>query len=264
MLIDTHCHLDFPELSADLDGVLKRAREEGVQQLITISTRIRQFDKLRAIVEKNDNVFCTIGTHPHQAAEEDGVSATEIIKLSQHPKVIGIGEAGLDYHYDYSPRDTQARGFRTHIAAARESGLPIVIHARKADRDIGDILEEEMRKGMFTGILHCFSSGIELARRGLELGLYISFSGILTFKNAKDVQAVALEAPEERILIETDAPYLAPMPYRGRINEPSYVRHTAQFLADLRKKSLEEIAHITTFNALKLFSKMPPVSIALD
>jgi TatD DNase family protein len=261
MLIDTHCHLDFPELSADLDGILARAREAGVQQLITISTRIRQFDKLRAIVEEHDNIFCSIGTHPHNAAEEDGIGADEIIKLAQHPKVVGIGEAGLDYHYHYSPPEAQTRGFRAHIQAARESGLPVIIHARDADQDIGDILETEMGKGAFTGVLHCFSSGIELARRGLELGLYVSFSGILTFKNAKEVQAVALEAPEDRILIETDAPYLAPAPHRGHVNEPSYVRHTAQFLADLRKQSLADIARNTTNNALKLFSKMPCVTI---
>jgi TatD DNase family protein len=262
MLIDTHCHLDFPELSADLGGILRRAREARVQQLITISTRIRQFDKLRTIVERHDNIFCTIGTHPHQAGEEDGITTDEIVKLAQHPKVVGIGEAGLDYHYDYSPRDAQARGFRAHIAAARVTGLPIVIHAREADQDIGDIIEDEMQKGAYTGVLHCFSSGIELARRGLKLGLYVSFSGILTFKNAKEVQAVALEMPEDRILIETDAPYLAPAPHRGHTNEPSFVRHTAQFLADLRKTSLDEIAHITTNNALKLFSKMPRMAIS--
>jgi TatD DNase family protein len=262
MLIDTHCHLDFPELSVDLDNILNRARQAQVQQMITISTRIRQFDKLRAIVERHDNVFCTIGTHPHQAAEEDGIPAEDIIRLAQHPKVVGIGEAGLDYHYDYAPRDVQARGFREHIAAARETGLPIVIHARKADQDIGDIIEDEMQKGSFTGVLHCFSSGIDLARRGLRLGLYVSFSGILTFKNAKEVQTVAIEVPEDRILVETDAPYLAPTPHRGHTNEPSYVRHTAQFLADLRKTSLEDMSRGTTNNALKLFSKMPRLSIA--
>jgi TatD DNase family protein len=262
MLIDTHCHLDFPELSADLDNILKRAREGRVQQMISISTRIRQFDRLRAIVEARDNIFCTIGTHPHQAGEEDGITTEEIVKLAQHPKVVGIGEAGLDYHYDYSPRNAQARGFRAHIAAARESGLPIVIHAREADQDIGDMIEDEMQKGAFTGVLHCFSSGIELARRGLKLGFYVSFSGILTFKNAKEVQAVALEAPEDRILIETDAPYLAPAPHRGHRNEPSYVQHTAQFLADLRKTSLDDVARVTTNNALRLFSKMPGLAIA--
>ncbi len=261
MLIDTHCHLDFPELAADMDGVLQRTRAANVQQLITISTRIGQFGKLLEIVEYYPNVFCTVGTHPHNAAEEDGISAEEIVELAQHPKVVGIGEAGLDYHYDHSPRDAQARGFRAHIQAARETGLPIVIHAREADRDIGDILEEEMGKGAFGGVLHCFSSGIELARRGLALGLYISFSGILTFKNAKDIQAIAVEAPEDRLLVETDAPYLAPVPYRGKSNEPAYVEHTARFLAGLRKTGFEDIARITTNNALTLFSKMPRVSL---
>ncbi|MES2906220.1 MAG: TatD family hydrolase [Pseudomonadota bacterium] len=261
MLIDTHCHLDFPDFSEDFSGMLARAEKANVGQMITISTRIHEFEKLRMIAEKYPNVFCTIGTHPHNSgdAAEDGITADEIFEIAKHPKVVGIGEAGLDYHYDRSPRDAQMRGFRTHIDAARKSGLPIVIHAREADKDIGDVLEDEMNKGAFTGVLHCFSSGIELARRGLKLGLYVSFSGIVTFKNAKEVQAAAMETPDDRILIETDAPYLAPMPHRGQRNEPAYVAHTAQFLADLKRKNLDEMAHLTTENALRLFSKMPRV-----
>ncbi len=209
------------------------------------------------IAEAHDNVFCSVGTHPHNAAEEPDVTAEDLIRLAQHKKVVAIGEAGLDYHYDNSPRDLQEKGFRTHIAAARETGLPLVIHAREADDDIARILEEETAKGAFPFVLHCFTGGPDLAKRGLALGGYLSFSGVLTFKSAENLRAIAKEAPLDRILVETDAPYLAPEPLRGRTNEPSYVVHTAAKLAATRGLSADEIASATTENFFRLFSKVP-------
>jgi TatD DNase family protein len=254
VLIDSHCHLDFPELAADRAGVLARARASGVERMVTISTRVKRFDEIRAIAEENPEVWCSVGTHPHNAHEEPEVTTAELVKLAEHPRCVAIGEAGLDYHYpgDYA---AQATGFRRHIAAARETGLPLVIHAREADDDIADILEQETGQGAFPFVLHCFSSGLELARRGLALGGYISFSGILTFKNAATIQHAATMAPADRILVETDAPYLAPVPHRGQANEPSYVRHTAEKLAELRGVTLDEIAATTTDNFYRLFSK---------
>jgi TatD DNase family protein len=257
VLIDSHCHLDFPELAADRAGVLARAKANGVERMVTISTRVKRFDEIRAISEQNAEVWCSVGTHPHNAHEEPEVTTADLVKLAQHPRCVAIGEAGLDYHYpgDY---EAQATGFRRHIAAARETGLPLVIHAREADDDIASILEEETGQGAFPFVLHCFSSGLELARRGLALGGYVSFSGILTFKNAAIIQQVAVEAPADRILIETDAPYLAPVPHRGQSNEPGYVRHTAQKLAELRGVSLDVIAETTTANFYRLFSRAKP------
>lgn len=255
MLVDSHCHLDFDVLADDIDGVLSRARDNGVSHCVTISTRIRRFDTLLAIAEKHDNVFCSVGTHPHNAHEELDISLEDIIALSQHSKCVAIGEAGLDYHYDSSPRDAQAQGFRTHIAAARQTGLPLVIHARAADDDMIAILEEETGQGAFPFVLHCFSSGAELARRGLALGGYVSFSGIVTFKNAAEIQDVAKFVPEDRFLVETDAPYLAPVPHRGKPNQPAFVRHTAEKLAQLRNVPLETIAEQSTRNFARLFSK---------
>jgi TatD DNase family protein len=257
MLIDSHCHLDFPELNAEIDGVLARANEAGVDAMVTISTRVARFSDLKAIVEAHDNVFCSIGTHPHNAAEEPDITVEELVDISCHPKVVAIGEAGLDYHYDHSPRDIQKKSFRTHIAAARETGLPLVIHAREADADIARILEEETKKGAFPFVLHCFTSGADLAHRGLALGGYISFSGVLTFKKAEALREIALAVPYDRVLVETDAPYLAPEPYRGRTNEPSFVVHTASRLAALRGVSDAEMAHITTENFFRLFRKVP-------
>jgi TatD DNase family protein len=202
-------------------------------------------------------VFCSVGTHPHNAAEEPDVTAEDLIRLAQHKKVVAIGEAGLDYHYDNSPRNLQEKGFRTHIAAARETELPLVIHAREADDDIARILEEETAKGAFPFVLHCFTGGPDLAKRGLALGGYLSFSGVLTFKSAENLRAIAKEAPLDRILVETDAPYLAPEPLRGRTNEPSYVVHTAAKLAATRGLSADEIATATTENFFRLFSKVP-------
>jgi len=254
VLIDSHCHLDFPELAADRVGVLARARANGVSAMVTISTRVHRFDEIRAIAEAHETVWCSVGTHPHHAHEETEIETADLVKLAQHPRCVAIGEAGLDYHYegDYA---AQAMGFRRHIAAARETGLPLVVHARSADDDVAAILEEESGKGAFPFVLHCFSSGIELARRGLALGGYVSFSGILTFKNGDAIRDVARMAPADRILVETDAPYLAPVPHRGATNEPSYVLHTAEVLASVRGVSFAEIAATTTDNFYRLFAK---------
>ena len=254
MLIDSHCHLDFPELAADRAGVLARAKANGVDGMVTISTRVKRFTEIRDIAVENTTVWCSVGTHPHHAHEELDITAEDLVRLSEHPRCVAIGEVGLDYHYDGDPV-AQATGFRRHIAASRETGLPLVIHARDADADVAAILEDESSRGAFPFVLHCFSSGIELARTGLALGGYISFSGILTFKNAPIIQEVATFAPADRILVETDAPYLAPIPHRGKSNEPSFVLHTAQKLADLRGVSLEEIGRTTTDNFFRLFSK---------
>jgi TatD DNase family protein len=255
MLIDSHCHLDFEALALDLDGVLARAAEAGVSGMVTISTRVREFDRLRAIVERHDRVWCSVGTHPHHADEEPDITIDDLVRLASHPKCVAIGEAGLDYHYDTSSREGQAAGFRRHIAAARITQLPLVIHAREADADVGDILEEEMGQGPFPFILHCFSSSAELARRGLALGGYISFSGILTFKNAEEIREVAAFVPTDRMLVETDAPYLAPVPHRGKSNEPAFVRFTAERLAEVRGVSFDEMAAQTTQNFAELFDK---------
>lgn len=261
MLIDSHCHLDFPELKADLDGVLARARGAGVGLMVTISTRVRRFDGVLAIAAAHDEVFCSVGTHPHHAAEETDITAEELIRLASHPKVVAIGEAGLDYHYDHSPRADQERGFRTHIEAARATGLPLVIHARDADADIARILEEETAKGAFPFVLHCFTGSPELARRGLALGGYVSFSGVVTFKNAVALRDIASEVPLDRLLVETDAPYLAPEPLRGRSNEPAFVAHTASRLAATRALSEAELARATTENFFRLFRKAPRVAL---
>jgi TatD DNase family protein len=263
MLVDSHCHLDFPDFAEERSAVVARAVAAGVGRMVTISTRVRRFDQIVAIVDAHPEVFCSVGTHPHNAGEEPDVSAADLVSLSRHPKCVAIGEAGLDYHYDKSPRPAQAQGFRTHIAAARETGLPLVIHARKADDDIGDILEAESGQGAFPFVMHCFSSGRRLAERALALGGYISFSGILTFKNSGDLRAIARDVPRERLLVETDAPYLAPIPFRGKRNEPAYTAHTARVLAETIGVSDAEIAALTTENFFRLFNKMPrPAALA--
>ncbi|HEY7086116.1 MAG TPA: TatD family hydrolase [Hyphomicrobiaceae bacterium] len=262
MLIDHHCHLDFPAFAADLDGIVGRARSAGVGMLVSISTRIRCFAGLRIIAERYPQVFCSIGTHPHYADEELDVSVDEIGRLAQHPKVVAIGEAGLDYFYDNSPREAQVKGFRNHIAAAQATGLPLVIHARDADTDVAAILEEEMAKRPFAAVLHCFTGGPELARRALEIGLYVSFSGILTFKKSEALRQVARGVPLDRLLVETDAPYLAPGKFRGKRNEPAYVVETARELANLRGVSEEAIARATTENFFRLYAKTPRSAFA--
>jgi TatD DNase family protein len=257
MLVDSHCHLDFPDFAGDLDGIVARARAAGVGRMVTISTRVRKLLDLIAIAERFDDVFCSVGTHPHHAHEELDIAAADLVALTAHPKVVAIGEAGLDYFYDKSPRSAQEQGFRAHIAAARQTGLPLVIHSREADDDMARILEEETGKGAFPAILHCFTGGADLARRAIDLGLHISFTGILTFKNSQNLRDIAASLPADRILVETDAPYLAPGKYRGKRNEPAYVVETARTLAETRAVSEAEIARQTTENFFKLFSKMP-------
>ena len=257
MLVDSHCHLDFPDFDAERDDIVQRAVDAGVGLMVTISTRVSKFKRIRAIAEAYPNVFCSIGTHPHNAGEETGVTAEELIALSQYEKCVAIGEAGLDYHYDKAPREAQARGLHVHIDAARQTGLPLVIHARNADADMESVLVAETGKGAFPFLLHCFSSGARLAEIGAELGGYVSFSGILAFKNSQDIRAIAKKTPRGRLLVETDAPYLAPPPHRGRRNEPSYVVETAQCLADTLGESLDTVKGLTTRNFFRLFSKVP-------
>ncbi len=258
MLIDSHCHLDFPDFASELDAVVTRAREAGLGRLVTISTRVRRVAGVLAIAERFPDVYCSVGTHPHYAHEELDVTVDDLVAHARHPKVVAIGEAGLDYHYDNSPRDAQERGFRSHIAAARATGLPLVIHSREADADTARILEEETGQGAFPAVLHCFTGGADLARRAVALGGYVSFSGILTFKNSTALRAIATELPADRVLVETDAPYLAPNPFRGKRNEPAYVVETAKILAETRGVSFEEIARQTSDNFFRLFNKVPP------
>jgi len=255
MLVDSHCHLDFPDFAEELDAVVARAGEAGVGCMVTICTRVRQFDRILAVAERFDNVWCSVGLHPHDAAEEPELDADRLVELAAHPKVVGIGETGLDFHYDHSPRDVQAAKFRVHIDAARRTGLPLIVHSRSADETTAEILRAEMAQGTFTGVMHCFSSGRALADAAVALGLYISLSGILTFKKADELRDIALAMPMDRLLVETDAPYLAPVPNRGRRNEPAFVSLTAQRLADLRQLSPAEVAEITTANFFRLFRR---------
>ena len=255
MLIDSHCHLDFPELTTDESGVLARARTAGVGGMLTIGTRLDQFERVRAIAERHDNVWCSVGVHPHEAKEEGQRTPDRLIEATRHPKVVGIGETGLDFHYDHSPRDEQAESFRTHIAASRQTGLPLIVHTRNADVETGDMLEEEHAKGAFPGLIHCFSSGRPVAERALALGLYISISGIVTFKAAEELRAIVRDVPLDRLLVETDAPYLAPIPKRGKTNEPAFVAHTAAKVAELKGVSLAELEAATTDNFFRLFTK---------
>jgi TatD DNase family protein len=258
MLVDSHCHLDFPDFANELDAVVARAGAAGVARMVTISTRVRRFAGVLSIAERFPEVYCSVGTHPHYAHEELDVTVDDLVAETRHPKVVAIGEAGLDYHYDNSPREAQERGFRTHIAAARATGLPLVIHSREADADTARILEEETGQGAFPAVLHCFTGGPDLARRAVALGHYVSFTGILTFKNSIALREIAAELPADRILVETDAPYLAPNPFRGKRNEPAFVVETAKVLADTRGVSLEEIARRTSDNFFRLFGKVPP------
>ena len=256
-LTDSHCHLDFPEFSPELDAVVERARAAGVTRIITISTRVARHADIAAIAERFPDVFFTVGTHPLQAGEEPDVPVERLVELSRHPKCVGIGEAGLDYHYDAAPRDVADRVFRTHIRAARESGLPLVIHSRDADADMAATLEDEMARGRFEAVLHCFTSSMELARTGLELGLFVSFSGVATFKNSEALRDVARAVPLDRMLVETDAPFLAPVPHRGKRNEPAFVAHTARVLAEVKGVDPETFAAATSANVDRLFSKLP-------
>ena len=255
MLIDSHCHLDFPELANDEAGVLARARSAGVACMLTIGTRLDQFDKVRAVAERHDNIWCSVGVHPHEAKEEGQRTPDRLIEAASHAKVIGIGESGLDFYYEHSPRAEQVESFRAHIAAARQTGLPLIVHTRDADTETGDVLEEEYRNGAFTGLIHCFSSGPEIARRALDLGMFISISGIVTFKAAEALRTTVRDIPLDRLLVETDAPYLAPVPKRGKTNEPAFVAHTAAKVAELKGLGIAELEAVTTDNFFRLFAK---------
>ena len=256
-LIDSHCHLDFPDFTQEIEAVVARAGAAGVERLITISTRVRHGDRLVALAERFEPVYFTIGTHPHQAAEEAETDVSAIRTFAAHPKCVGIGEAGLDYHYNYAPPDVAAKVFRAQIGLARALELPLVIHAREADDDMAAILREEMGKGAFAAVLHCFTSSRALAETGLELGLYLSFSGVLTFKNSQNLRDIARDAPLDRLLVETDAPFLAPAPHRGKRNEPAFVTETARVLAEVKGVDEARIGAATRANTLRLFAKMP-------
>ncbi|MDK4714084.1 TatD family hydrolase [Rhizobium sp. CNPSo 4039] len=260
MLIDTHCHLDFADFEEERDAIVARAHEVGVKQMVTISTKVRKLDGLLALTERYPSVFCSVGTHPNSADQELDIQTEDLVKLAnQHEKIVAIGEAGLDYFYDTVKPEDQKTGFLRHIAAARETQLPLVIHSRSADEDMAAILTEETGKGAFPFILHCFSAGPALAQTGVELGGYISFSGILTFPKSEELREIAKTIPHDRLLVETDAPYLAPKRWRGKRNEPSYVVNTAEVLADAIGVSMDEIADLTTENAFRCFSKMTRV-----
>jgi len=260
MLIDTHCHLDFADFEAERDDIIARAVEAGVSQMVTISTRVRKLETLLAITEKYPNVFCSVGTHPNNANEELDVTSADLVALAnRHEKIVAIGEAGLDYFYDTQTPQDQKAGLLQHIAASRETQLPLVIHSRAADDDMAAILRSETEKGAFPFILHCFSSGQSLADTGVELGGYVSFSGILTFPKSTELRDIAATVPLDRLLVETDAPYLAPKRWRSKRNEPSYVVNTAEVLAEVKGLSYEEMARITTENAFRVFTRIPKV-----
>ena len=257
MIIDSHAHLDYPQLADDLPGVLARAKDAGVSQIISIGVKLSSSHAPREIAETHDDVWFSVGVHPHEAANETlSCNREAFLAAADHPKCVAIGEAGLDYFYDFAPRNKQAESFRVQIGVARELGLPIIVHARDADEDIAAIIEDEMAKGVFSGVLHCFSSSANLARHALALGFYISFSGILTFKKAEEIRDVASFAPADKILVETDAPFLAPTPHRGKINEPAFTKHTLACLAEVRGLPEEEMASQTTQNTLRLFSRI--------
>src|SRR6201994_2887955 len=259
MLYDSLCHFDFPDFAEELDAVVGRAEAAGIGRMVTISTRVRRLPALLEITERFPHVYCSVGTHPHQADEEDGIPASELIELTRHLKVVALGEAGLDYFYEHGSREAQERGFRAHIAAARATGLPLVIHTRDADDDCGKILADEMGKGSFRAVLHCYTGGRELAMKAVEMGLSIGFTGILTFKKSQALRDLAAELPPDRILVETDAPFLGPGKFRGKRNEPSYVVETAKVLAETRGVSLDEISRQTTENFFRLFNKVPAI-----
>lgn len=255
MLIDSHCHLDYPDFADDRDAVIKRARAAGIGLMLTISCKITEADKIIAIAEAYDDVLCSVGIHPHEAGTQSETSAAKLVELALHEKVVGIGETGLDYFYEHSPREAQKVNFRHHIEAARLSKLPLIVHARDADEDTADILEAEYKKGSYPGLIHCFTAGADLAKRVLDIGFYISISGIATFKSAQNLRDVIKTVPLDRLLVETDAPWLAPMPHRGKRNEPAFVKHTAALVAEVKGVSVEEIEKITTENFFRLFTK---------
>lgn len=255
MLVDSHCHLDYLERDGDLDEAVARARAAGVATMVTICTRVTEFSQVRAIAERFEDVWCTVGIHPHEAATEPAITCAELVELARHPKVVGIGETGLDYYYEHSPRAEQERSFRTHITAARETGLPLVVHTRDADEDTIRILSEEHERGAFPGLIHCYSTGPEVAEKSIEVGLMISLAGILTFRRSEDLRETVARLPLDRLLVETDAPYLAPEPKRGKRNEPAYVTYTAAKMAEIKGIGGAELARVTTDNFFRLFRR---------
>ncbi len=264
MLVDSHCHLDFKDFAGELDAVVDRARDAGVGRMVTICTRPSQLERNLEIVGRYDDVFCAAGVHPHNAASEAPMSVEKLAEIARHPKLVGIGESGLDYHYDHSPRDQQQASFRVHIQAARETGLPLIVHTRSADDDTIRILREEGAgaggKGIgdkpLRGVIHCFSSGRELAENAVDFGFYVSLSGILTFNRSEEIRDIVRDLPMDRLLVETDSPYLAPVPKRGKRNEPAYVAHTAARLAEVKGLGVAETARQTTENFFTLFDKV--------
>ena len=252
MLVDSHCHLDFADSATEREAIISRARAAGVDTMLTISTRLDEFDSVRVIAEADAGIWCSVGVHPHEAKDHAELAPQKLVALAAHPKVVGIGETGLDFYYDLSPRDIQEQVFRAHIAASRESGLPLIIHAREADRELARILDEERPP---PGVMHCFSSGRALADAALALGFYISISGIVTFRNAEKLRAIVRDLPPDRLLVETDAPYLAPVPYRGKRNEPAFVAATAAAVAKLQGLEVAHLAEITSANFFRLFGK---------
>ncbi|ASG22776.1 TatD family hydrolase [Nitrospirillum viridazoti] len=259
-LIDSHCHLDFPDFADQRDAVVERARAAGVGAMLTICTHLSRFPQVHAVAQAYPDVWCTVGVHPHQALEEQELCTVETLReLAAYPKVVGLGETGLDYYYNKSPQEVQEASFRAHLTVARETGLPVIIHTRDADEDMIRILREEGgAEGKLRGLLHCFSSSPELGRQALEMGLHISFSGIVTFKKSDELREFAKEVPLDRMLVETDAPFLAPVPMRGKTNEPSFVAHTARLLAEVKGMDPADLARATTATMLTLFDRIPP------
>ncbi len=259
MLVDSHCHLDFPDFQEDFDAVLSRAEEAGIKTMMTICTHVTKFDQVHDIAKAHDHIYCTVGIHPHNADSEPEVSVDDLVGWASNPKVIGLGETGLDYFYEHSPREIQQKQFRTHIEAARALDLPVIIHTRDAEEDTLTMIEEEMAKAPFKGLIHCFSASKEFAERVVDLGLYISISGIVTFKKANDLRDAIKDVPLDRLLVETDAPYLAPIPKRGKRNEPAYTAFTAAKVAEVKGVDVETLAKATTDNFFTLFSKAKQV-----
>jgi TatD DNase family protein len=258
MLVDSHCHLDFDDFGTELPEVVARARRAGVGTMLTICTKVTEFAEVRGLAEANADIWASVGIHPHEAATQPTTETAALVEMARHPKVVGIGETGLDFHYDHSPRDRQEASFRAHAAAARATGLPLIVHTREADERTAAVLAEEAAEGGLTGVIHCFSSGRQLAEKAIDLGFYISISGIVTFKKAEELRAIAADVPLDRLLVETDAPYLAPIPHRGKRNEPAFVVHTAAVVAELKGVAPEELARRTTENFFRLFSKAQP------
>ncbi|WP_333702332.1 TatD family hydrolase [Sphingobium yanoikuyae] len=256
MLIDSHCHLNYKGLIEDQHNVLERARARGVDLMLNIATRESEWDDVLGTAVREADVWATVGIHPHEADEHPHVDTAKLVERAAHPRVVGIGETGLDYYYDHSDRERQQKSFRSHIAACRETGLPLIVHTREAEEDTLAIMRDEMGKGAYGGVIHCFTASGAFADAAMDLGFYISISGIVTFKSAKDLQETAARLPLDRLLVETDSPFLAPVPHRGKSCEPAFVADTARFLADLRGESIEHLAEATSANFLRLFAKI--------